>query len=45
MKRNTITAGGNIPLPGQQRPSTIILFGLDIVNYCLIQSDLNRFAD
>lgn len=23
----------------------LAIFGLDIVNYCLIQSDLNRFAD
>lgn len=23
----------------------LTIFGLDIVNYCLIQSDLNRFAD
>ena len=35
MKGNTITTGGNIPLPRQQRPSTIILtqtrrFGIDI---------------
>ena len=38
MKGNTITTGGNIPLPGQQRPSTIILtqtrrFGIDIGSY------------
>ena len=38
MKGNTITTGGNIPLPRQQRPSTIILtqtrrFGIDIGSY------------
>lgn len=30
MKGNTITTGGNIPLPGQQRPSTIILHKQDV---------------
>lgn len=38
MKQNTITTGGNIPLPGQRQPSTIILtqnrrFGIDIGSY------------
>lgn len=38
MKNNTITTGGNFPLPGQKRPSTIVLtptrrFGIDIASY------------
>ena len=38
MKQNPITTGGNFPLPGQTRPSTIVLtqtrrFGIDIGSY------------
>ena len=38
MKKNIITTGGNIPLPGQKHPSTIVLtqprrFGIDISTY------------